>query len=54
MCSWQVRFFERVKLERRIQKLEKQPVPEGDEQAGTERAAQLAALKDDLLVRPRH
>mmetsp|Transcript_1804 Transcript_1804/g.5249 ORF Transcript_1804/g.5249 Transcript_1804/m.5249 type:complete len:406 (-) Transcript_1804:271-1488(-) len=44
-----VRFFERVKLERRIQKLEKQPVPEGDVPAATERAAQLASLKDDLL-----
>lgn len=49
-----MRFFERVKLERRIQKLEKQPVPEGDVPAATERAAQLASLKDDLLVRTCH
>ncbi len=47
-CRLQVRFFERVKLERRISKLERQPAPE---EAEAKRAAQLAALRDDLLVR---
>ena len=50
----QVRFFERVKLERRIQKLEKQPLSEGDAAAEERRTAQLAALRDDLLVRSSH
>lgn len=50
----QVRFFERVKLERRIQKLEKQPHSQGDTAAEEQRTAQLAALRDDLLVRSFH
>lgn len=46
-----MRFFERVKLERRIQKLEKQQLSQVDAAAKEQRTAQLAALRDDLLVR---
>ena len=50
-CSlaWQVRFFERVKIERQISQLKRQPQP-ADEEAAAERSAQLAALQDDLVV----
>ena len=45
----QVRFFERVKIERRIAKLEREPAPEAADAAAA-RAAQLASLRDDLMV----
>lgn len=50
-CSlaWQVRFFERVKIERQISQLKRQPQP-ADDEAAAEWSAQLAALQDDLVV----
>lgn len=48
-CRLQVRFFERVKIERQISRLERQPAPDSSEVA-VEQAARLAALRDDLTV----
>lgn len=54
----QIKFFERVKLERRIAKLEKQrqdaATAGGGGRLGPEEEQQLAQLRDDLLVRGRY
>ena len=47
----QVRFFERVKLERQISKLERQPASTDMAELAA-RAARLAQLRDDLQVGP--